>query len=245
VPIDCDDVRLEGRYIETPRSHPLAGDRPTVDGIRRERQMLRALHDRAALLIGITALNPAELKRLLTGHLALDTHGLRVFVTALVRAGPTWCSHPHPSLPRNPRVTPGFSADRPSPARPGGREGRPRTAARRGGRYGGREGARPGRSGCDPEVAAPRRRDADFMRSSRGLRRLLEPLLPRYEATGKTYLTIAIGGTGVRHRSVFVTERLSARLRDLGWQTGLAQRDLHPGAVGAPLAAGAFDAAMG
>ncbi len=36
--LDCDDERLERRYTETRRPHPLAGERPVMDGIRRERQ---------------------------------------------------------------------------------------------------------------------------------------------------------------------------------------------------------------
>ncbi len=176
--------------------------------------MLSALRERADLLIDISALTAAELKRLLIGHFALDTHGLRVFVTSLAyrnvfRAGVTWWSICDFWKILTISITCA------------------------------------GLSGCDPEVAARRQRDPDFTRSFHGLRRFLEPLLPRCEAGGKTYSTIAIGGTGGRHRSVFVAERLSARLRDAGWQTGLAHRDFHPGAAGAPLTAGACDAALG
>ncbi len=73
--IDCDDERLERRYTETRRPHPLAGDRPIMDGIRRERQMLSALRDRADLVIDTSALNATGLKRLLTGHFALTPVG--------------------------------------------------------------------------------------------------------------------------------------------------------------------------
>jgi UPF0042 nucleotide-binding protein len=54
----------------------------------------------------------------------------------------------------------------------------------------------------------------------------LEPLLPRYEQEGKTYLTIAIGCTGGRHRSVYVAERLAAQLATVGLRVELAHRDL-------------------
>jgi UPF0042 nucleotide-binding protein len=54
----------------------------------------------------------------------------------------------------------------------------------------------------------------------------LEPLLPRYEQEGKTYLTIAIGCTGGRHRSVYVAERLAAKLGAGGLRVELAHRDL-------------------
>ena len=211
--IDCDDDRLERRYTETRRSHPLAGDRPVMDDIRRERQMLSALRDRADLLIDTSTLSAVELKRLLIGHCALDARRLRVFVTSFAyRRG----------LQRdadlvfdvrfleNPRYV-----DSPR-----------------------------GLSRCDPEVAAQIERNADFARFFNSLWRLLKLLLPRYEIGGKTYLTIAIGCTGGRHRSVFVAERLTVRLREAGWQTELPHRDLL-GAADAPLAAGACDAVAG
>ena len=55
---------------------------------------------------------------------------------------------------------------------------------------------------------------------------LLAPLLPRYEREGKSYLTLAIGCTGGRHRSVYVAERLAAWLRQQGHIVGLRHRDL-------------------
>jgi len=55
---------------------------------------------------------------------------------------------------------------------------------------------------------------------------LLAPLLPRYEREGKSYLTLAIGCTGGRHRSVHVAERLAAWLRQQGYAVGLRHRDL-------------------
>ena len=46
--VNCDDERLEGRYTETRRPHPLAGDHPVMDGIRVERE--RSLHCATALI---------------------------------------------------------------------------------------------------------------------------------------------------------------------------------------------------
>jgi RNase adapter protein RapZ len=62
----------------------------------------------------------------------------------------------------------------------------------------------------------------------------LDPLLPRYETEGKTYLTIGIGCTGGRHRSVYVAERLTARLREAGRHAEVAHRDLAPSGPVAP-----------
>ena len=55
---------------------------------------------------------------------------------------------------------------------------------------------------------------------------LLTSLLPHYEAEGRSYLTIAIGCTGGRHRSVAVVEELTSRLRDRGLAVRSSHRDL-------------------
>jgi len=210
--IDCDDERLERRYTDTRRPHPLAGDRPVMDGIRRERQVVFPLRDHADLVIDTSALTASDLKRLLIGHFALDAGGLRVFVTSF--------AYRH-GLPReadlifdvrfleNPHYVDELR----------------------------------GLTGCDPAVVAHIERDPDFAPFFYRLWRLVRPLLPRYELSGKSYLTIAIGCTGGRHRSVYVAARLAARLREAGWRTELAHRDLPPAAAGAPLPSGAFAAA--
>ena len=51
-------------------------------------------------------------------------------------------------------------------------------------------------------------------------------LLPLYEREGKAYLTVGIGCTGGRHRSVAVTEALASRLRGRGWDVSIAHRDV-------------------
>ena len=57
---------------------------------------------------------------------------------------------------------------------------------------------------------------------------ILRPLLPRYEQEGKSYLTVAFGCTGGRHRSVMVAERLAGWLRQEGHRVTLVHRDLAP-----------------
>ena len=201
--IDCDDEPLQRRYTESRRPHPLAGDRPVTDGIRLERRVVSALRDRADLVIDTSDLSAAELKRLLTGHFALGTGGLRVFVTSF--------AYRH-GIPRdadlifdvrfldNPHYVPELRQ----------------------------------LTGRDPAVAAHIEQDPDLAPFLVGFWRLLEPLLPRYEQEGKTYLTIAIGCTGGRHRSVYVAERLAAQLGAAGLRVELAHRDLVQSALVAP-----------
>jgi UPF0042 nucleotide-binding protein len=55
---------------------------------------------------------------------------------------------------------------------------------------------------------------------------LLLILLPRYRAEGKSYVSVAFGCTGGRHRSVHVAERVAARLREAGFSPTVEHRDL-------------------
>lgn len=81
-------------------------------------------------------------------------------------------------------------------------------------------------TGQDPAVQAMIRRDAQFDPFMASLFGLLEPLLPRYNREGKSYLTIAVGCTGGKHRSVFVAETLAAWLDGQGYRRGLVHRDM-------------------
>lgn len=194
--LDCDDDVLFRRYTETRRRHPLTADRPVADSVRHERSVVEPLRGAADLVIDTTQLTPADLKRLLQGHFALERSGpMPVFVVSFAyRYG----------IPReadlvfdvrfleNPHYDPRL---------------RPLT-------------------GRDQEVAARIQADAGFNPFFGQLADMLRPLLPRYVAEGKSYLTIALGCTGGRHRSVFVAERLAAWLNDLGYQVTLTHRDM-------------------
>jgi UPF0042 nucleotide-binding protein len=199
--LDCDDDNLVRRYTETRRRHPLAGDRPVMDGIALERRRLAPLRDRADLVIDTTALSPGDLKRLLHGHFALDAApGITTFVTSF--------SYRH-GLPRdadlvldvrflrNPHYVPAL---------------KPLT-------------------GRDAEVGRFIEADADFPPFFERLCAWLQPLLRRYEGEGKSYLTIAVGCTGGRHRSVYVAERLAAWLSRQGRPVGIGHRDLDQSAA--------------
>ena len=80
--------------------------------------------------------------------------------------------------------------------------------------------------GRDPRVAAYIEADPSFAGFIDRLTGMLEPLLPRYEQEGKSYLTIAVGCTGGRHRSVAIAERLAGWLRGLGRPVNVAHRDV-------------------
>jgi UPF0042 nucleotide-binding protein len=199
--LDCEDDRLVRRYAETRRRHPLAGDRPVTDGIALERRRLTPLRDRADLVIDTTALSPGDLKRLLHGHFALDA---APGITIFV----TSFSYRH-GLPRDADLVldvrflrnPHYLPDL-QPL-----------------------------DGRDAAVGAYVESDPDFAPFFSRLCAWLGPLLPRYESEGKSYLTIAIGCTGGRHRSVYIAERLAQWLSREGRPVGIGHRDLDQSAA--------------
>lgn len=68
--------------------------------------------------------------------------------------------------------------------------------------------------------------DAAYDEAMARIEALLLTLLPLYLADGKSYVSIAFGCTGGRHRSVHVAERVAARLRAAGFSPNLVHRDL-------------------
>ncbi len=194
--VDCDDEVLGRRFTETRRRHPLAQGRPVADGIAVERRLVAPLRERADLVIDSSHLTPADLRQQLLGRFGLEA-----------------------TLGMSVFVT-SFSF----------RQGLPREADLV---FDVRFLANPHYdpalkplSGQNAAVADYVTQDAGFAPFFGQLTAMLEGLLPRYEREGKSYLTIAVGCTGGRHRSVFVAERLAAWLGERGRQVHLAHRDI-------------------
>lgn len=193
---DCDDDVLIRRYNETRRRHPMATDRPVSDGIGFERQLLAPLRDAADLVIDTSTLAPGDLQRLLQHSFASRSTPPRLTVEII-----------------------SFSY----------RYGVPREADLvfdvrflRNPYY--VESLR-NFDGRDCNVAAYIADDPDFPRFFDDVTRLIGPLLPRFLAEGKSYLTIAVGCTGGQHRSVFVAERLAKWLKDQEFTIGITHRE--------------------
>jgi len=81
-------------------------------------------------------------------------------------------------------------------------------------------------TGLDDAVADYIRADEAYDDAVGKIEDLMVTLLPRYREEGKSYVTIAFGCTGGRHRSVHVAERVAARLRDAGFSPTVEHRDL-------------------
>lgn len=194
--LDCDEETLQRRYTETRRRHPLAQGRPLRDGIAAERRLVAPLRDRADLLVDTTTLTPPDLRRFLSEQLA-TTESQGMAVFV------TSFSYRH-GLPRTADLV--FDVRFLS---------NPHYV----------EALRPC-SGRDPAVAAHIEADPQYQPFFTHLTGLLDPLLPLYEREGKSYLSIAVGCTGGRHRSVMVAERLSSWLQETGYRVTLVHRDL-------------------
>lgn len=85
------------------------------------------------------------------------------------------------------------------------------------------------KTGTDPEVSAFVMDNPDTAEFLERVVELLRFLAPRYRAEGKSYLTIAVGCTGGRHRSVAISEELSRRLADHRVEVSVFHRDVGAG----------------
>ena len=198
--LDCAGSELERRYSETRRRHPLAPDRRASDGIARERALLAPLRDFANRLIDTTALTANGLaQQIRTTFAGREGSGSGdAPALAMVSFGFTR------GLPRDADLVFDMRFLRNPHWDPV---------------------LRPG-TGLDPAVAAYVAADPAYHAALDQITALLELLLPRYRAEGKAHVTVAIGCTGGRHRSVHVVERIAARLRDGGFSPTITHRDL-------------------
>jgi UPF0042 nucleotide-binding protein len=195
--LDCAESELERRYSETRRRHPLALDRPASDGIARERELMMPLRRWANRVIDTTTLTSNDLAAKIRETFG-GREGLGEPVLSVMSFGFAR------GLPQTADLVFDMRFLR-----------NPHWIAN----------LRPG-TGLDAAVADYVRGDPGYEAGVGGIEALLLTLLPRYRAEGKSYVTVAIGCTGGRHRSVHVAERIAARLRDAGFSPTVNHRDL-------------------
>ncbi|MEH3160266.1 MAG: RNase adapter RapZ [Sphingomonas taxi] len=194
--LDCAGAELERRYSETRRRHPLAPDRPASDGIGRERELLHPLRDWANRLIDTTTLSANALAQQVRSTFAVADRDAPVLSIQSFGFAR--------GLPRGADLVFDMRFLRNPHWDPV---------------------LRPG-TGLDPDVAAYVAADPAYPAAMEQIGSLLELLIPRYRAEGKSYVTVAIGCTGGRHRSVHVAEHLADRLRGAGFSPTITHRDL-------------------
>ncbi len=194
--LDCAGTELERRYSETRRRHPLALDRPASDGISRERELVAPLRRWADHVIDTTASSANDLRAELRGR--FGTRSTTEPTLSVISFGFAR------GLPRNADLVFDMRFLR-NPYWD--------------------EHLRP-LSGLDEPVAIYIRADPAYHDAVTRMEELLIALLPRYQAEGKSYVTVAFGCTGGQHRSVHVAARVATRLRKAGFSPGLSHRDL-------------------
>jgi RNase adapter protein RapZ len=195
--LDATDESLVRRYSETRRRHPLAGEGGTVmEGIAAERRALSQLKEIADEIVDTTTLNVHELKRLVTKRFVAGD-GSRLGVT-VVSFGFRYGLPTHADIVLDVRFLPNpyFIPE-----------------------------LRPF-PGTDPRVAAFVLGQADAKAFLERATELFGFLLPRYRAEGKSYLTVAIGCTGGKHRSVALATELAGNLERAGQPVRLWHRDV-------------------
>ena len=184
--LEANHAALVRRFSETRRPHPLAPDRSVSEGIREERLRLNLIREMADEIVDTSDMTVHELRHFFMG-LSRDRSSSRLVITVLSFG----FKHGVPvdaDLVFDVRCLPNPHFV---------------PTLRR-------------RTGRDKAVADFLERDPSTRAFMDRLEDYLRFVIPFYIAEGKSYLTIAIGCTGGRHRSVMIAERLRKGLGDLG-----------------------------
>lgn len=192
----CKHSILQKRYTETRRKHPLAKDRPVSDGINKEADLMAPLKDVADLLIDTTELNIHDLRRTIEENFAQK--GTQRLTVSLISFGFRNGIPREADIVMDVRFLKNPHWDK---------KLKPLT-------------------GQDKKVGAYIESDESFEPFIDNFKNLLEPLFARYNHEGKSYLTIAIGCTGGKHRSVYTVEVLQKWLKKLKIKTHVKHRDM-------------------
>ncbi len=183
--LDCADDALMRRFSETRRRHPLSPDGSVQEGIALERRMLAQLRALADHVVDTTRMNVHELRDTVTAKFGGPGQDDKLNVT-LLSFGFRNGIPPASDLVFDVRFLPN-----------------PYFV----------EGLKP-HPGNDPRVSQWVLERAQTQEFLSRLESLLLFLIPQYRAEGKSYLTVSIGCTGGRHRSVALAEELGRRLTE-------------------------------
>jgi UPF0042 nucleotide-binding protein len=196
--LEAGHAELVRRFSETRRPHPLAPDRPVTEGLAEERDSLRQIRGMADKVIDTSMLNVHQLRQQLR-ELVSGRQPAAKLVLTIVSFG----------FQNGPPAEADLVFDLRFLKNPHWVPAlRPKT-------------------GKHPAVAAYIRRQPVARTAIKKLSSLLRWMVPLYVQEGKSYLTVAIGCTGGRHRSVYIAEALRRELADVkGVSIKLTHRDL-------------------
>jgi UPF0042 nucleotide-binding protein len=194
--LDADDDVLLRRFSETRRAHPLGEGHTLPEAVAAERRALAPLREHTSLLLDTSSLTPHEVKRRVRELVSDQAESDGPSIT-LKSFGHKYGITTDADMVFDVRFLPNpHFVD----------ELRPLT-------------------GLDPRVAEyvlGREETREFLTRAE---QLLAYLLPHFDREGRSYLTIAIGCTGGRHRSVAITEALAAKLSESGLSVIVRHRD--------------------
>ncbi|ROQ91021.1 RNase adapter RapZ [Desulfosoma caldarium] len=190
---------LQRRFSQTRRLHPISAEESRlVAAIHREREELASLRARATRVIDTSDFSVHQLKALITRTFSLVSDRARLSVQVL-SFGFKYGLPMEAELVMDVRFLPNpYFVDHLRPM-----------------------------SGCEAPVRDWVLGHAKAMEFLDEYAALLLKLLPQYVQEGKRYLTVAVGCTGGKHRSVVIAERLADRIREAGYYTVLFHRDVH------------------
>lgn len=195
--LEASDHVLIRRFVETRRPHPLGRDLPIREGIRLERLLLQPIRQLADASIDTTKMNVHELRNFVQSRFGRLEKRERILVS-VASFGFRYGVLPDADLVFDVRFLPN-----------------PQYVPK----------LKP-RTGRDPAV----RRYIDSFPETREFTKrvsdLLLYLLPHYMREGKSYLTIGVGCTGGRHRSVAMAQNLAERLGREGYKVKVTHRDV-------------------
>ncbi|MBN2179667.1 MAG: RNase adapter RapZ [Deltaproteobacteria bacterium] len=195
--LEASDDSLLHRFSETRRAHPLSEKRTVSESITLEREKLRELKDIADNIIDTSLYNIHQLKDLLQRHYLDPLRGGKITIN-LISFGYRYGLPSDADMALDVRFLPNpyFFKDLK--------------------KY----------NGNDSRVKEYVLKWDDTLHFLDKIYSLLSFLIPRYEKEGKTYLTIAVGCTGGRHRSVVILNRISEFLLEKGYTIHINHRDM-------------------
>ena len=194
--LEADDEVLLRRYSETRRPHPLP-DQNVLQAIRQERELLSEIRDLADYVIDTSEHTVHTLRDVIKDHFA-EKGGAHELNVTISSFGFRHGSPRGLDMMFDVRFLPNphFIA-----------ELRPLT-------------------GRDPSVVEYLQSASEVEDTIARFVDLLAYLLPRFQREGKSYLTVGVGCTGGRHRSVMVSEAIDKRLKGLGYRSKVIHRDI-------------------
>jgi UPF0042 nucleotide-binding protein len=195
--LDAADDVLIRRFSESRRPHPLATNLPLETGIRREREVLGALRGLADVVVDTSRTNVHELKKYFIDNFQDRGAGAPLVIT-VISFGYKYGIPDESDLLFDTRFieNPFFVAGLKT------------------------------LTGLDSEVKEFLHAQEEYNEFLDRITDLLQFLVPRYQREGKSYLTIAVGCTGGRHRSVAMAAEISDRLTQKGHSIKTVHRDL-------------------